>query len=92
MRINRCVKCWTNFETDDTYRLNVCPNCETEKELGIFASVFKDSLHTMPNVSRNRLKELDKRVMLPETVKGKDYVCGSIERGKITDKQIDVRP
>lgn len=71
---------------------NTCPNCETAKEFGFPALKETVSLHTMENVSKARLAELDKRVMLPDKVKDMEYVCGSLERGKMTDKQIDIRP
>jgi len=87
---NRCDVCWIIFEAG--YKINVCPGCEKDKIFGFPTLVETDSLHTMKNVSRARLRELDKRVMLPDTVKGKDYVTGKLERGKITDKQVDVRP
>lgn len=86
------MKCWYDFVTDDGFRSNVCAYCETEKEIGFPLLRETQSLHTMKNVSKSRLKELDKRVMLPDNVKDKDYVCGSMQNGKMTDRQIDVRP
>lgn len=88
MRINRCYKCWNDFEA--SYRSNVCSSCEVEKVPGFPRLRDTVSLHTMKNVSVARLAELDKRVMLPDNVPDKDYVCGSLQNGKITDKQIDI--
>lgn len=90
MKINRCVACGVDFETQDGFRINVCNGCETRKEIGFPTLRETVSLHTMQNVSKARLAELDKRVMLPDTVKGKDYVCGSRQNGKITDRQLDL--
>lgn len=85
---NRCVKCMQEFY--DSCTTNVCRFCEQEKPFGFPVLKETTSLHTMKNVSRARLRELDKRVMLPDTVIGKDYVCGSRQNGKITDRQIDI--
>lgn len=82
------MKCLADFEAN--YKSNVCPTCECAKAPGFPKLHETVSLHTMKNVSKARLNELDKRVMLPDTVKGKDYVCGSMQNGKITDKQIDI--
>lgn len=87
---NRCMGCGQDFY--DSCKTNMCRFCEQEKAPGFPTMIETDSLYTMKNVSRNRLKELDKRVMLPDAVKDKDYVCGSKQNGKITDRQIDVRP
>lgn len=85
---NRCVKCWQDFY--DSCKTNVCRFCEQEKEIGFPTVIETQSLHTMKNVWKSRLRELDKRVMLPEKVPGKDYVCGTRERGKIKDKDVDI--
>lgn len=89
MRKNRCVSCGQDFF--DENRLNTCRFCEQEKPFGFPTLKETVSLHTMKNVSKARLEELDKNVMLPDRVPGKDYVCGSIQNGKITDRQIDIR-
>lgn len=91
MRINYCIVCARKFESPDGFIFNTCDNCETAKEFGFPALRSTVSLHTMKNVSAKRLAELDKRVMLPDLVKDKDYVCGTKERGKYTDRQIDIR-
>lgn len=90
MRINICISCLQRFNTEEWLICNTCPNCESEKVPGFPTLKETVSLHTMKNVSKTRLAELDKRVMLPDTVKGKDYVCGSRQNGKITDRQIDI--
>lgn len=84
------MKCWKDFEAN--YRSNMCMDCEAPKEIGFPLLIDTVGLPTMKNVSAARLRELDKRKMLPENVKDKDYVCGSIQNGKITDRQIDIRP
>lgn len=83
------MKCGGKFEAN--YKINVCPNCECEKVPGFPTLKETVSLHSMKNVSKARLSELDKRVMLPDSVPGKDYVAGSMQNGKITDRQIDIR-
>lgn len=90
MKINRCVQCWRDFYAD--YKSNVCQICETEKEFGFPRLVETVSLHTMKNVSKTRLAEMDKRTMLPEADNGKDYAVGTKENGKIKDTTVDLRP
>lgn len=50
------------------------------------------SLSTMKNVSKTRVNELDKRVMLPEEDGKKDYAIGTRQNGKIKDKTVDLTP
>ena len=76
----------------ENFTINVCPNCETPKEGFCVNTIFTDSLYEMKNVSRKRLQELDKRKILPDNVKDKDYVVGRMDRGKLTDRQVDLTP
>ena len=46
------------------------------------------SLRTMTNVSKSRLKALDSRIRVPE---GKNCF-GTKVRGKIVDRDVDIRP
>lgn len=88
--INKCMSCDCQFTAN--YKSNVCIHCESDKVFGFPTLIETDSLHTMKNVSRARLREMDKRVMLPDAVKDKDYVVGTRERGKILDKTVDLTP
>lgn len=91
MRSNRCVKCAEDFLAD--YKSNVCGECEIEKEIGFPALKETVSLHTMQNVSKARVNELDRRVQLPEKIPGTDHnYIGTRIRGKTSDKAVDIRP
>lgn len=91
MKTNRCVNCLEEFSAN--FKTNVCGKCESPKAFGFPTLKETISLYTMANVSKARVKELDRRVMLPEKVPGKDcnYVGRSV-RGKIQDKEVDIRP
>lgn len=90
MRTNRCTFCLSSF--DANYKSNVCQSCESDKVFGFPTMIETDSLYTMKNVSRNRLKELDKRTMTPDAGGGKDYYVGTKHKGKILDKTVDLTP
>ncbi len=91
IKTNWCMKCGNNFLAN--YKTNVCGSCESKKEFGFPALKETVSLHTMANVSKSRVKELDKRVMLPDKMPNSDHhYIGTKERGKIRDKVVDIRP
>lgn len=53
----------------------------------------KVRLGDMPKVSQARINELDRRVVLPYTVPGKDYIVGRRNNdGSISEKAADLTP
>ena len=89
----RCVYCGKEDKTNPTIRMNTCQDHGVAKEFGmpkVFNTVF---LPEYGNVPENRLKELERRVMLPDHDKAGGYWVGrKSDSGKTTDRQPDYRP
>lgn len=92
MRTNLCSNCGVPFQTQTWFKSNVCEACVAPKEFGFPTLIETLSLHTMANVSKARLAEIDRRICLKEERSAGFPEVGRKDRGKITDRQIDLRP
>lgn len=92
----KCDVCLTegHYKLRQEGRLWKCSQCRTY--VSVDASVplhMKTNVGSLRNVSQARVNELDRRVILPYTVPGKDYMVGRRNNdGSISDKAVDLRP
>lgn len=88
----KCSECGKEDRSNPMYRFNKCPVHEIEKEFGmpkVYNTVF---LKTYGNVPENRLKEMEKRVILPDNhPESGSYYVGTKENGKIKDKVPNIK-
>ena len=84
----RCVYCGKQDFNNPTIRMNVCEEHEIPKKFGFPTVKSMDFLPDYGNVSRNRIKEMGRRVILKDAHpdRGSYYVGRMGENGKIQDR------
>lgn len=90
----RCDYCGEEKDNKRKYKTNFCDGCLQDKEVGAPAPVDKVFIKNYGMVSKKRLCELERRVMLPYEKPGGGYYVGRrMENGKVSEnKQPDYRP
>jgi len=86
MNINNCKFCGKDFETEDCFKSNCCDHCMKPKEIGFPEVHEKVFLKEYGYEHVSRIKEAQKRRILPYEKKGGGYYVGTFENGKIHEK------
>ena len=87
-----CVSCGFEDSSKPDIRLNMCERCSVPREFGL--PTFRETrmLSTGITISKAWEKETEKRVIVPvERKDGGDHYVGTMEKGKIREKSVDIR-
>lgn len=90
----KCDYCRLEKETGKAYKTNFCDDCVLDKEIGVNKPVDTIVIRGYGVVSKARVAELERRVMLPYDKPGGGYYVGRrMENGKINENKVpDYRP